>query len=82
MHLSNEMKSVSLYDLFQSAAQKYPTNPAICFKTATCATVVSYRDVLDECKKIYEALRELDVKCKFVGVCIGQTLYLPTVFLG
>lgn len=76
------MKSISLYDLFESAAQKYPTNLAICFKTATCTTVASYRDVLAECEKIYETLIEFDVKCRFVGVCMDQTLYLPTVFLG
>jgi hypothetical protein len=76
------MKSVSLYDLFKSAAQEYPTNPAICFKTATCTTVASYRDVLDECEKIYEILTEFEVNCRFVGVCMDQTLYLPTVILG
>lgn len=82
MKRGSEMNSVSLYDLFESAAQTYPTNLAICYKTATCTTVASYRDVLDECEKIYETLIEFDVKCRFVGVCMDQTLHLPAVFLG
>jgi hypothetical protein len=76
------MKDISLYDLFENAVQKYSTNPAVCFKTATFTTIASYRDVLSECEKIYETLTEFDVKCRFVGVCMDQTLYLPTVFLG
>lgn len=76
------MKHVSLYDLFESSVQKYPTNPAVCFKTATSTAVASYRDVSRECEKIYETLLEFEVKCTFVGVWVDQTFYLPTVFLG
>jgi hypothetical protein len=78
----SEMKPITLYDLFESAVQKYPTNLAVCFKTATCTTAASYKDVLGECEKIYESLIEFDVKCRFIGVCMDQTLCLPTVFLG
>lgn len=77
-----KMKSITLYDLFECSVKKYPTNPAVCFKTATCTTVASYGDVFCECEKVYETLKEFGVKCKFVGVFMDQTLYLPAVFLG
>jgi hypothetical protein len=76
------MKSTTLYDLFECAAKKYPTNPAVCFKTTSCTAVASYEDVFGECEKVYETLKELGVTCRFIGVCMDQTLYLPTVFLG
>lgn len=77
-----EMKSVTLYDLFECAVKKYSTNPAVCFKTASCTTIASYEDVFSECEKVYETLKEFRVTCMFVGVCMDQTFCLPTVFLG
>lgn len=76
------MKHVTLYDLFECAAQKYPTNIAVCFKTATCTTVATYEDVFGESENIYKTLKELGVKRGCIGVLMDESLYLPAVFLG
>jgi hypothetical protein len=79
---NTEMKPITLYDLFECAVKTYPNNPAVCFKTGTCTTTASYAEVFGECEKVYRTLKEFGVKCSFIGVCMDQTICLPTVFLG
>jgi hypothetical protein len=76
------MVHITLYDLFERAVKKYPTNVAVCFKTATCTTVATYEDVFGECEKVYKLLKEFGVKCSCIGVMMDEALYLPAVFLG
>jgi hypothetical protein len=76
------MDNITLYDLFECAAKKYPTNVAVCFKTATCTTVATYEAVSGECEKVYKILKEFDVNCSCIGVLMDEALYLPAVFLG
>jgi hypothetical protein len=76
------MENVILYDLFERAVKKYPTNVAVSFKTATCTTVATYEAVFGECGKVYKILKEFGVKCSYIGVLMDEALYLPAVFLG
>ena len=81
-HNDEKMGVVTLYELFECAVKKYPTNVAVSFKTATCTTVATYEAVFGECEKVYKVLKEFGVKCSCIGVLMDEALYLPAVFLG